>query len=414
MISDSDILRHINRQSRHTAGFKQLVRELGLHGEARRELQERLDKLAAGGQLVQVDSDRYAIPKAAAGKNVVVGRLSMHRDGFGFVLPDASSLDERLKSQLAGDIFIPPPFIGSAMHGDRVLVEVSSIRPDGRAEGRIVRSLYRAHRTVVGVFHYGNRRNYVTPIDQKISQEIAIPAGMEYPRAETTEDTEDTERAKRHRKKTVHRVLGEEAARGATWDDLENVVVDVEITDWPTATQNPRGRVVEILGHADDFGVDVEIIIRKFHLPHQFPAAVLEEAESVEPIISALELKNRRDFRDLPIVTIDGETARDFDDAVTVSRLDNGNYELQVHIADVAHYVTPRLGPRSGSALARHQRLLSRSRRAHAAARALDRHLQPASSSGTAGLVVRDGDRPSRRDCRLRIVAKASSAPPSA
>ena len=341
MISDSDILRHINRQSRHTAGFKQLVRELGLHGETRRELQERLDKLAAGGQLVQVDSDRYAIPKAAAGKNLVVGRLSMHRDGFGFVLPDASSLDERLKSQLAGDIFVPPPFIGSAMHGDRVLVEIASIRPDGRAEGRIVRSLYRAHRTVVGVFHYGNRRNYVTPIDQKISQEIAIPAGMEYPRAETTEDTEDTERAKRHRKKTVHRVLGEEVARGATWDDLENIVVDVEITDWPTATQNPRGRVVEILGRADDFGVDVEIIIRKFHLPHQFPAAVLEEAESVEPIISSLELKNRRDFRDLPIVTIDGETARDFDDAVTVSRLDNGNYELQVHIADVAQYVTP-------------------------------------------------------------------------
>ncbi len=118
-------------------------------------------------------------------------------------------------------------------------------------------------------------------------------------------------------------------------------MVDVEITDWPTATQNPRGRVVEILGRADDFGVDVEIIIRKFHLPHQFPAAVLEEAEGVEPIISSLELKNRRDFRDLPIVTIDGETARDFDDAVTVSRRDNGNYELQVHIADVAQYVTP-------------------------------------------------------------------------
>src|SRR5207248_2052545 len=125
------------------------------------------------------------------------------------------------------------------------------------------------------------------------------------------------------------------------WGDLENVVVDVEITDWPTATQNPRGRVVEILGYADDFGVDVEIIIRKFHLPHQFPAEVLEEAEAVEPLISSRELHKRRDFRQLPIVTIDGETARDFDDAVTVYRLENGNFELQVHIADVAHYVTP-------------------------------------------------------------------------
>ncbi len=338
MISDADILRHINRQSRHTAGFKQLVRELGLHGEERRELQQKLLKLAASGQLVQVDSDRYAIPQAAAGKNLIVGRLSMHRDGFGFVLPDPKSLDERLKSQLAGDIFIPPPFIGSAMHGDRVLVEIASIRPDGRAEGHIVRSLFRAHRTVVGVFHHGNRQNYVTPIDQKISQEIVIPPGMERPKPETTEDTEEP---KKKNKKSVDRVLGEEVARASTWDDLENVVVDVEITDWPTATQNPRGRVVEIIGRADDFGVDVEIMIRKFHLPHQFPAAVLEEAQRVEPIVSAVELKNRRDFRNPPIVTIDGETARDFDDAVTVSRLDNGNYELQVHIADVAQYVTP-------------------------------------------------------------------------
>ncbi|HUJ95716.1 MAG TPA: hypothetical protein VLW84_10665, partial [Terriglobales bacterium] len=185
MISDSQILRHITRQTKQTAGFKQLVREFGLHGEARGELRERLQKLTSTGQLLQVDSDRYAIPQAAANKNLVVGRLSMHRDGFGFVLPDAGSLDQRLKSQLAGDIFIPPPFIGSSMHGDRVLAEITSIRPDGRAEGRIVRPVNRAHRTVVGIFHYGNRRNYVTPMDQKISQEIVIPLGMEYPQTKT-------------------------------------------------------------------------------------------------------------------------------------------------------------------------------------------------------------------------------------
>src|SRR5438034_6550220 len=335
MLSDSAILKKIEHQPKHTAGFKQLVRELGVHGDERQDLHDRLDRMARSGQLLKVESDRYVIPQAATGKNLIVGRLSMHRDGFGFVLPDPTSLDDRLKARLSGDIFIPPPAVGSAMHGDRVLVEMGTIRPDGRAEGRIVRPVNRAHPTVVGIFHYGHR-NYVTPIDQKIAQEIIIPPGMEYPELRT----KNRERRTR-KKRNTHRVLGEEAAQRTDWDDLENVVVDVEITDWPTSTQNPRGRVIEILGYADDFGVDVEIIIRKFHLPHQFPAQVLEEAEAVEPLISSHELHKRRDFRQLPIVTIDGETARDFDDAVTVHRLDNGNFELQVHIADVAQYVTP-------------------------------------------------------------------------
>ena len=342
MLSDSSILKKIEHQPKRSAGFKQLVRELGIHGsDARAELTDRLERLVGGGQLQRIDSDRYAIPQAASGKNMVVGRLSMHRDGFGFVIPDPTSLDERMKARLAGDIFIPPPAVGSAMHGDRVLVELGNIRPDGRAEGRIIRSLDRAHATVVGIFHYGQRRNYVTPIDQKISQEIIIPPGMEFPKdLKKTANNETTETAGK-RKKSVHRVLGKEAARRTNWDDLENVVVDVEITDWPTATQNPRGRVVEILGYQDDFGVDVEIMIRKFHLPHQFPPDVLDEAQHAEPIIPAAELHKRRDFRAFPIVTIDGETARDFDDAVTVRRLENGNFELQVHIADVANYVTP-------------------------------------------------------------------------
>ena len=123
------------------------------------------------------------------------------------------------------------------------------------------------------------------------------------------------------------------------WDDLENVVVEVEIIQWPSATQSPRGRVTEILGYEDDFGVDVEMIIRKHHIPHVFPAEVLEEAQEINPVVPQKEIAARRDFRHLPIVTIDGETARDFDDAVLVTRLDNGNYELQVHIADVAQYV---------------------------------------------------------------------------
>jgi ribonuclease R len=358
VLSDSAILKHVRRQPKQTAGYKQLVRELGLHGDERRQLSDHLRKLVSSGQLVAVDSDRYGIPQAAPGKNLIAGKLSLHRDGFGFVIPD-------LKTRLSGDIFIPPHAVGSAMHGDQVLVEVTNIRPDGRAEGRILRPVNRAHTTIVGIFHYGSRHNYVTPLDSKVAQEIVIPKGMEYPGEPSsvvrrTSSARSSDRGGRgapelsddrgsrtatDRRPTTgsskHRVLGEEVARRNDWTDLENVVVDVEITDWPTATQEPRGRVTEIIGYEDDFGVDVEIIIRKYHLPHRFPGEVLQEAEAIEPIISSAELRKRRDFRELPIVTIDGETARDFDDAVLVKRLENGSYELQVHIADVAQYVTP-------------------------------------------------------------------------
>ncbi|MCU1272290.1 MAG: RNAse [Acidobacteriaceae bacterium] len=372
MLSDAVILKKIQRQPKQAAGYKQLVRELGLHGNERKELSGRLQKMISGGQLVKMDSDRYAIPQAAtaSGKNLIAGKLSLHRDGFGFVIPDLASAAPNLKGRLSGDIFIPPHAVGSAMHGDRVLVEVTNIRDDGRAEGRVLRPIDRAHPTVVGIFHHGSRQNYVVALDQKISQQIVIPHGMEYPegtdpssvvgrsslaKAQSAEvgatiAEKDTARRRKVSPATNderpttgssrHRVLGEEVAR-RDWSDLENVVVDVEITDWPTATQNPRGRVVEILGYEDDFGVDVEIIIRKYHLPHRFPAQVLTEAEAIEPIIPSAEIRKRRDFRDLPIVTIDGETARDFDDAVLVQRLENGNYELQVHIADVAQYVLP-------------------------------------------------------------------------
>jgi ribonuclease R len=366
MLSDSIILKKIQRQPKQTVGYKQLVRELGLHGDQRKELNGRLQKMISAGQLVKTDSDRYAIPQAAAAasKNLIAGKLSLHRDGFGFLIPDLASASPNLKGKLAGDIFIPPHAVGSAMHGDQVLVEVTNIRDGGKGEGRVLRPVHRVHATVVGIFHYGSRNNYVVPLDQKISQQIVIPHGMEYAEGSTwgqpprlsagqrrgsdgRDDRASLERqpraavATRADKKSRHRVLGDEAARRSDWSDLDGVVVDVEITDWPTATQPPRGRVAEIIGYEDDFGVDVEIIIRKHHLPHRFPEQVLAQAAAVEPIISSAETRKRRDFRDLPIVTIDGETARDFDDAVLVSRLDNGNFELQVHIADVAQYVTP-------------------------------------------------------------------------
>src|SRR5579864_3250162 len=295
MPSDTVILKHISRQPRHTAGFKQLVRELGLRGEERRELDEQLRKLVARGALIQGDSDRYTLPQPVADKNLVAGRLTMHRDGFGFVIPDAKSLSPTLKSRLTGDIFIPPHLIGNAMHGDLVLVDVINVRPDGRAEGRIVRPVMRAHPTVVGIFHYGNRGGYVKPIDSKITQEIVIPLGMERPESSAT-DVQPQRAERTQRKKSVDRVLGDEVARRTEWDDLEGVAVDAEITDWPSPTQSPRGRVIEILGREDDFGVDVEITIRKFHLPHHFPPAVLGEAQDAPAVIPSPEVHRRRDL----------------------------------------------------------------------------------------------------------------------
>jgi ribonuclease R len=391
---------------------------MGLKGKDRRTLQQLLRDLTRRRKLIAIGKERWGLPTSASNQDLVVGRLRMHRDGYGFVIPEPGSLPARAQGKLQGDIFIPPPEVGNAMHGDQVLVEMGRLRHDGKAEGRIVRVMEREQETVVGIFHYGTGRNFVSPIDEKLAMEIIIPPGMEYPKAQdeeggTSEDDRDTRVAgapspgapsfaaresvgktanhppqrvgakdsharglssdvpmsrlpdhpisgssdhqitrspdypidkkapspKHPDRQSPHRVLGQEAQRKQNWDDLENVVVEVEIIQWPSATQSPRGRVTEILGYEDDFGVDVEMIIRKHHIPHIFPAEVLEEAQEINPIVPQKEMAARRDFRHLPIVTIDGETARDFDDAVLVTRLDNGNYELQVHIADVAQYV---------------------------------------------------------------------------
>src|SRR3954462_13507109 len=331
MISEQQIMHKISQQPKRAATLKQLVREFGLHGAGRNQLATQLRSLVSQGSLVHAPDDRFAIPQKSKpapqglGKNQASGRLSMHRDGFGFVIPDDPALAERMD----GDIFIPPPAIGAAMHGDRVIVDLVPGRDGGRMEGRIVKVAGRAHSTVVGTFHYGPKYNYVRPIDEKISQDVIIPPGAENPRTKAPAENEETR----------HRVIGREAKR-TQFADLENVVVDEEITDWPSTTQNPRGRVVEVLGYEDDFGVDVEIMIRKHHIPHVVPANVLEEAEAFSHIINQSELAHRKDWRSQPIVTIDGETARDFDDAVRAVNLSNGNFQLQVHIADVAHYVT--------------------------------------------------------------------------
>ena len=166
MVSDTTILRKIEQQPKQSAGLKQLVRELGVRGEDRRAFVDRLHQLVHRGELVAQDGDRFAIPKQPSDKNLVAGRLTMHRDGYGFVIPDSPELRQRLD----GDIYVGPQNTDNAMHGDRVLVELRREGRDGRAEGQIVRVIGRAHATVVGTFHYGQRYNYVTPIDEKIRQ----------------------------------------------------------------------------------------------------------------------------------------------------------------------------------------------------------------------------------------------------
>ena len=333
-MTDRDILARIARQPNQAAGFKQLVRELRLSGgPERRDLEHRLQKLIDRGELVSTGRERFALPTAATKKNLVAGELSVHRDGYGFVRPR----DPAVRDRIQGDIYISPRDMNAAMSGDSVLVELGPGRGDGRAEGLIVKVMGRAHPTVVGAFHYGDRYNYVQPMDDKLTDPIMIPRGMEVPESAISSGHAPAPHAPG--RESRHRVIGKEARR-AHHADLEGMVVDVEIIQWPSGTQSARGKVIEVLGFEDDFGVDVEIVIRKHHIPHVFPAEVLEEAEAFTAVLERREIARRKDYRDLPIVTIDGETARDFDDAVLVRNLANGNYELQVDIADVAHYVT--------------------------------------------------------------------------
>jgi ribonuclease R len=332
---DKELLQRVERSAGQRAGYKQLVRELGLGGgRERRLLLEQLDRLTASGQLVKIDREFWALPAAVHKRNNwTSGRLDLHRDGYGFVRPEPRDPNGE------EDIFIPPDSLESAMQGDLVLVELLPSRGDGRRSGRVLRVLEHRNPTIVGIFHYaregrsaaGHRMggNFVTPLNARLNDAVLVPFGAEVPEREASTD----------------RVLGAEARRSLNPGDLEGMVVDVAITDWPTVTRPARGRVIEVLGDRDAFGVDVEILIRKHHLPYTFPDRVLEEARAVAvaPANEHSEAwdSRRRDFRALPIVTIDGETARDFDDAVMVRELEGGGYELQVHIADVAHYVRP-------------------------------------------------------------------------
>jgi len=315
-VTDAAILDHIARLPHSRATFKQLVRELGTRGASRADLDAALDRLEQRGDLVEVKSGHFVLTRLS--REYVAGRLNMHRDGYGFVIPDHPI------EGLRGDVYIPRDSAQTAMHGDRVVVHIARIENDGRADGEIVKILRRAHPTVVGEFRVRKRGSYVIPHDDRIHQWIDIPEGMEIPPKSGNRDR-----------------VGVAPIPVTGPDDLDGMIVNVEVLEFPEDGDHAVGRVIEVLGHPDDFGVDVEIVIRKHHIAHQFPPQVLAQAQSVSNIIRTEELTGRQDFRGMDIVTIDGETARDFDDAVWVDRLANGNYALHVHIADVSHYVTP-------------------------------------------------------------------------
>jgi ribonuclease R len=361
--SNHEILAIFEARPEKEFRLRELVETLGLRSSQARQLRSALKALFKQRKILCLKKSHFALARrghfssALRGESqtrapsvqqdrqthIVTGRLIGHRDGYGFVAPDRP-VDEE-----GQDIFIPRDAIKDAMHGDRVEVQVFRSRLPRRGErakleGTILRVIDRAQKTVVGEFHYGSRYNYVVPFDQHISREIVVAQGEEWP---------EQQRRERGRNRQFSGDGGEVlTGRGfVTPPSLEGMIVDVEITRFPGRASPPRGRVTEILGRRDDFGVDVEIMIRKFHLPHRFPLEALAEAESAPQLVLDAEREGREDFRPLPVVTIDGETAKDFDDAVYVERSAGGGYKLHVHIADVAHYVRP------GTALDREARL---------------------------------------------------------
>src|SRR6204780_230784 len=283
---------------------------------------------AAAGDATRAASTAKSNVTSGRGRdpNLVSGRIVAHRDGYAFLVPDSPM------PRVEGDLFIGRDGLGDAMHGDRVLARIERRRADGRAEGRVVQIVAREHPTIVGLFRYGPHGNVVLPYDVRILHEVVIPPG-----AELTPQLREK--------------IGEAGSGGAgggnvrtRYPELDGAVVNVELTRFPEGGLAPTGRVIEILGLPGEIGVDVEIIIRKHHLPNIFPDEVQQEARATQAEVAERDLAARRGFGHLPIVAVDGETARDFDDAVHVSALPNGHYELQVHIADVAHYV-PRDSP---------------------------------------------------------------------
>lgn len=275
--------------------LKELAMLFDVPKEQREELKEVLDVLVAEGRLTLSKRGKYSIPEAS----VLAGIFSGNVKGFGFV-----SVEGRDQ-----DLFIPADKTMGAMHGDRVQITVMPGQQGRRAEGAVIRVLERANRTVVGYYQKSRNYGFVMPDNRKLGQDIFIPQGQDMGAV------------------TGHKVV-------------------VEITDYGSPAKgsdqgrgkSPEGVVTEILGHANDPGVDILSLVRAYDLPEAFPDDVMEEAGRTRDEVTAEELAGRKDLRSFLTVTIDGEDAKDLDDAITISREDFG-YRLGVHIADVTHYV---------------------------------------------------------------------------
>jgi len=295
------LLRRVREHVHHPATARELTRTLRIPREEVPAFKRQLKALVASGDLLQVRGNRFGLPDKM---DLVVGRLSVNTGGFGFVVPEIPDAAQG-KSQ---DLYIPSGHLAEAMHGDRVVARIERHTEKG-LEGRIIRVLERAHATIVGRFEaVDGGLSYVVPFDRRLLADVHIPTGQ---------------------------------SSSAESGDM----VVVEVTRWPTATRGPAGRVVEVLGGIDEQGVDTEIIIRKFNIPDEHSEAAIQEAIRLGAAVKERDIRGRTDFRGVTTVTIDGEHARDFDDAITIERLPNGHYWLGVHIADVSHYV------KEGSAL---------------------------------------------------------------
>ena len=301
MLSRDHLLALMRERVHHPAAIRELLQVLKIPREERATFRRHIKSLVGSGDLIQIRGHRFGLPEKM---DLYVGRLQTHSAGYGFVAPERP-----LES--GGDIYISGPLMNEAMHGDRVVVRVERIKEGGRAEGRIIRILERANQWIVGRYDRDeNGMGYVVPFDRRVLMDIFIPPGQE---------------------------------GGAD----PGLMVSVELTRWPTSTRGAIGRVAEVLGHIDAPGVDTEIIIRKWGIPDAHSDESVAEAIRLGTTVADRDIRSRTDFRDAPTVTIDGEHARDFDDAITIDKLPSGNFWLGVHIADVSHYV------QEGSALDR-------------------------------------------------------------
>ncbi len=294
MASHDPLLKLIRERVDHPATPRELLKLLKIPREERATFKRRLKTLVDAGDLVQVRGERYGLPDRM---NLVVGTVSTNPRGFAFVVP------EREIEGLKGDLFIAGANLNQAMHGDRVVARIERFKDGDRAEGRIIRIVERGSDTLVGRYEVDDAgAGFIVPFDRRVMMDIFVP-------------------------------------RDETRDAKPGDMVTLAITRWPTPTRGAVGRVTAVLGNIDAPGVDSEIIIRKYNIPDQHSDDAIAEATRLGGEVRPKDIQGRTDFRPLQTVTIDGEHARDFDDAITIETLPNGHFWLGVHIADVAHYV---------------------------------------------------------------------------